>query len=73
MGLSIITSAIVLFLALEGWFTIGPQPEPAAGEPAASPPFTKYEVTAEFVLWLMLIATNVQARGEENVNRPGMR
>ena len=44
-----------------GWFTIGPRPGPAAGEPAAFAPFT-YDVTAEFVLWLTLIAANVLAR-----------
>ena len=41
-----------------GWFTLGPRPEPAAGEPAAFAPFI-YDVTAEFVLWLMLIRPNI--------------
>jgi hypothetical protein len=40
-----------------GWFTLGPHPEPAAGELAAFAPFI-YDVTAEFVLWLTLIAAN---------------
>ena len=43
-----------------GWFTIGPRPEPADGEPAVFAP-SIYDVTAEFVLWLTLIAANVAA------------
>lgn len=46
-----------------GYFRLGPAPAPAA-EPAAFAPFI-YDVTAEFVLWLTLIATNILARGAE--------
>jgi hypothetical protein len=41
-----------------GWFTLGPHPEPGAWNPATFAPFI-YDVTAEFVLWLTLIAANV--------------
>jgi hypothetical protein len=47
-----------------GWFTLGPRPALTAGEPATFAPFI-YDVTAEFVLWLSLIAANVLARGEQ--------
>jgi hypothetical protein len=45
-----------------GWFALGPGPEPGAPEPTSFQPFI-YDVTAEFVLWLTLIAANVLARG----------
>ena len=51
---------IMTYQTPAGWFTLGPRPEPAAGEPAAFAPFI-YDVTAEFVLWLTLIAANVAA------------
>jgi hypothetical protein len=50
-----------------GWFTLGPHPEPGAGEPAVFAPFI-YDVTAEFVLWLTLIAANVAATFAANVS-----
>jgi hypothetical protein len=43
-----------------GYFTLGAAPA-GAPEPAAYAPFI-YDVTAEFVLWLTLIANNVLAR-----------
>ena len=51
---------IMAYQTPAGWFTLGPRPEPGAGEPAAFAPFI-YDVTAEFVLWLTLIAANVAA------------
>jgi hypothetical protein len=59
--------AVVSFDRLNGRFTIGPRPGFAAGEPGAFAS-SIYDVTAEFVLWLMLFAANVQARGDEGVN-----
>ena len=49
---------IMAYQTPAGWFTLGPRPEPGAGEPAIFAPFI-YDVTAEFVLWLTLIAANV--------------
>lgn len=56
-----VAQQILGYQAPAGWFTIGPRPEPAAGEPASFAPVV-YDVTAEFVLWLTLIASNVLAR-----------
>jgi hypothetical protein len=51
---------IMVYQTSAGWFTLGPSPEPGTGEPTAFAPFI-YDVTAEFVLWLTLIAANIAA------------
>jgi hypothetical protein len=58
---------IMAYQTPAGWFTLGPIPEPGAGEPADFAPFI-YDVTAEFVLWLTLIAANVAAISAANVS-----
>ncbi len=45
-----------------GWFALAPAS--SAEEPVSFPPFV-YDVTAEFVLWLTLIASNLLARDQQ--------
>ncbi len=55
-----VAGQIMGYQTAAGYFLLGPKPLSAA-EPATFAPFV-YDVTAEFVLWLTLIATNILAR-----------